>query len=110
MTNLKRGRIENKKWCRNLISAHPEIGASLSTRKFMLDLSGRLANRVQLTTDGFKNYTHAVENAFGWNGTDYSQLVKTYGSELEETSSGGRRYSPMVCTGAVKSPLWESPS
>jgi IS1 family transposase len=78
-----------------------------STRAFMLDLSGRLANRVQLTTDGYKPYTYAVENAFGWNGTDYSQLVKTYGTEAEE--SAGRRYSPMVCTGAVKVPFMGKP-
>lgn len=79
-----------------------------STRAFMLDLSGRLANRVQLTTDGWKAYPYAVENAFGWNGTDYSQLVKTYGTEAEP--SAGRRYSPLVCTGAVKVPYMGKPN
>jgi IS1 family transposase len=78
-----------------------------STRAFMLDLSTRLANRVQLTTDGLASYPHAVENAFGWAGADYSQLIKTYGLEAED--SAGRRYSPMVCTGAVKVPYMGRP-
>jgi IS1 family transposase len=80
-----------------------------STRAFVLDLAGRLANRVQLTTDGLRDYLPAVENAFGWAGTDYSQLVKTYGAEAGEESTAGRRYSPMVCTGAVKVPVMGRP-
>jgi transposase-like protein len=32
---------------------------------FMHDLAGRLAHRVQLTTDGHKPYLMAVEDAFG---------------------------------------------
>lgn len=79
-----------------------------STRAFVLDLAGRLANRIQLTTDGLRDYLPAVENAFGWAGTDYSQLVKTYGTEAE--SSAGRHYSPMVCTGAVKAPIMGRPN
>jgi len=39
----------------------------------------RLANRVQLTTDGHKAYLEAVEGAFGAD-VDYAQLVKLYGS------------------------------
>lgn len=73
----------------------------------MLDLSGRLANRVQLTTDGLGSYLPAVENAFGWAGADYAQLVKTYG--MEDDGAAGRRYSPMVCTGAVKVPFMGRP-
>lgn len=44
---------------------------------FMRDLSSRLRNRVQLTTDGHKPYLTAVE-AFDGN-VDYAQLVKEYG-------------------------------
>ncbi len=45
---------------------------------FMEDLRSRLANRVQLTTDGHKAYLEAVEGAFGCD-VDFAQLVKLYG-------------------------------
>ena len=45
----------------------------------MDDLRGRLANRVQLTTDGHKAYLSAVEEAFGAD-IDYGMLVKLYGA------------------------------
>lgn len=63
---------------------------------FMADLARRLANRVQLTTDGFTRYLGSTERAFGWNGVDYAQLVNYYASE------GSGRYSPPVCVGAEK--------
>lgn len=53
---------------------------------FMDDLRGRLANRVQLTTDGHRAYLNAVDEAFGID-VDYAQLVKLYG-EAPETRSG----------------------
>ena len=59
-----------------------------SARIFIDDLASRLANRVQLTTDGLKVYLEAVEGAFG-SEIDYAQLVKMYSSSQEET-----RYSP----------------
>src|SRR5215208_1012783 len=40
--------------------------------EFMQDLAGRLANRVQLTSDGLKAYLSAVEDAFGGD-VDYAQ-------------------------------------
>ena len=57
---------------------------------FMTDLQGRLANRVQITTDGHKAYLEAVEGAFGAD-VDYAQLVKIYGSSPESAKG---RYSP----------------
>jgi IS1 family transposase len=57
---------------------------------FIQDLAARLANRVQITTDGLRAYISAIESVFGWNGTDYAQLVKLYG----EAPEGQRRYSP----------------
>lgn len=57
---------------------------------FMEDLASRLANRVQLTTDGHKAYLSAVEDAFGWARIDYAMLVKVYGQAPE----GTQRYSP----------------
>lgn len=64
---------------------------------FMDDLASRLANRVQLTSDGHKAYLEAVEGAFGGD-IDYAMLVKIYGNPPE----GEKRYSPAECIGAVK--------
>jgi IS1 family transposase len=63
----------------------------------MDDLRSRLANRVQLTTDGHKAYLNAVEEAFGAE-VDYAMLVKLYGGE---TGGQGheRKYSPSECLG-----------
>ena len=63
---------------------------------FMDDLRPRLANRVQLTSDGHKAYLEAIEGAFGGD-VDYAQLVKLYGSEGGVSSD--KRYSPAECTG-----------
>lgn len=71
------------------------------TRAFMLDVAERLAGRVQITTDGLITYVWAVENAFGWAGADFAQLVKTYG-QTQVSEDPTRRYSPAVCTGAEK--------
>ena len=65
--------------------------------EFMQDLAGRLAGRVQLTSDGLRVYPSAVEDAFGAD-IDYAMLVKHYGDAPE----GQRRYSPAVCTGATR--------
>lgn len=65
---------------------------------FMDDLKSRLANRVQLTSDGHRAYLDAVEEAFGAD-VDYAQLVKMYGSAPESAKG---RYSPATCTGIKK--------
>ena len=57
---------------------------------FMQDLAGRLANRVQLTTDGHRAYLEAVEAAFGAD-IDFAQLVKIYGPAVQGPD---RKYSP----------------
>ena len=80
-----------------------------STQAFMADVAERLGNRVQLTTDGLSWYVAAVEKAFGWNGVDFAQIIKTYGMPQDETERA-RRYSPMVCTGAVKTPVMGNPA
>jgi IS1 family transposase len=72
---------------------------------FMDDLAARLANRVQLTSDGHKAYLDAVEGAFGCD-VDYAQLVKMYGPTL--TAPG--RYRPAECTGAKKIRVMGSPA
>jgi IS1 family transposase len=62
--------------------------------EFMHDLAARLANRVQLTTDGHRVYLQAVESAFG-SDIDYAMLVKLYGNDRDSET----RYSPAECIG-----------
>lgn len=62
--------------------------------EFMMDVASRLANRVQLTTDGHSAYLSAVEGAFGMD-VDYAMLIKQYG----EDPNSEHRYSPPICTG-----------
>ena len=45
---------------------------------FIVDLASRLADRIQLTTDGYGVYVNAIEKAFG-GAVDYAMLVKVYG-------------------------------
>jgi IS1 family transposase len=61
----------------------------------MEDLRSRLANRVQLTTDGLHAYLGAVETTFGID-VDYAMLIKLYGADPEADT----RYSPAKCIGA----------
>lgn len=72
---------------------------------FIDDLRGRLATRVQLTTDGHRPYLEAVEGAFGAD-VDYAMLVKLYG-EAPEAMKG--RYSPADCVGTRKRRVTGSP-
>ena len=72
---------------------------------FINDLASRLANRVQLTSDGHAPYLQAVEGAFGAD-VDYAQLVKIYGSSPESAKG---RYSPAECTGIKKTRIEGSP-
>jgi hypothetical protein len=71
----------------------------------MDDLASRLANRVQLTSDGHKAYLNTVEGAFG-SDIDYAMLVKIYGA-WRESAQG--RYSPAECIGAHKERIEGNP-
>ena len=75
-----------------------------SAYEFANDLKNRLANRVQLTTDGHAMYLEAIEHAFGAD-IDYGMLVKLYGQEPE----GGKRYSPAKCISAQKHTIQGKP-
>jgi IS1 family transposase len=77
-----------------------------SARHFISDLSGRLASRVQVTSDGHKVYIDAVESAFGAD-VDFAMLVKHYGSDPRQDEA---RYSPAVCTGIKKTPVFGRPN
>jgi IS1 family transposase len=69
---------------------------------FIDDVRQRLANRVQLTTDGHTAYLSAVEKNFGAD-VDYAQLVKIYGEPTGKSQE--RRYSPGECCGIKKRPV-----
>lgn len=64
---------------------------------FIADVAGRLAHRVQLTTDGHKPYLEAVEGGFG-GAIDYAMLIKLYGSQPGDEI----RYSPAECIGTKR--------
>ena len=76
--------------------------------QFMADLASRLADRVQLTTDGMNSYPAAVAKAFGVD-VDYAVLNKSYegGPMVVEAK---RRYSPAVCVGSTKDALCGAPA
>lgn len=66
--------------------------------EFITDLKSRLANRVQLSTDGHKPYLTAVEAVFG-SEIDYAMIVKIYGATTKKDET---RYSPAQCIGCEK--------
>jgi IS1 family transposase len=74
---------------------------------FIQDLESRLANRVQLTTDGHKAYLEAIDLAFGGE-VDYAMLIKLYGNP--DGNSGERRYSSGDCVGTEKKAILGNPN
>jgi hypothetical protein len=74
-----------------------------SARIFVDDLAGRLAHRIQLTTDGLRVYLDAVEGSFGCE-IDYAMLSKLYASSQEEV-----RYSPAKCVGTERKVIMGTP-
>jgi IS1 family transposase len=75
-----------------------------SAKLFIDDLATRLANRVQLTSDGLRAYLDAVDGAFGAD-VDCAQLVKLYGDAPEAQ----KRYSPAECIGCRKTVVEGNP-
>ena len=75
-------------------------------RVFIDNVAFRLANRVQLTTDGLHVYVEAIELAFGGD-IDYAILHKIYGAP--EGAEDERRYSPAKCIGVDGRPMWGDP-
>ncbi len=78
-----------------------------TAHQFIDDLRGRLANRIQLSTDGLKLYLNAVKYAFDegreakgddkWD-IDYAIINKIYSGG----NVGEGRYSPAKCVGCEK--------
>jgi IS1 family transposase len=60
-----------------------------TAQAFVKDVAGRMANRVQVSTDGLKAYVAAMDKAFGTE-VDYAQIIKIYGNDQVDN----RRYSP----------------
>lgn len=72
-----------------------------SGMEFIKDLAARLASRVQLSTDGFKLYLTAIEEAFGAD-IDYAMIIKIYGHSEDDAS---KRYSRLNVSDARKKSL-----
>ena len=78
-----------------------------SARAFIDDLAPRLAERIQLTTDGLKLYAEPIQDAFRREGgVDYAILVKLFGSEADRD---GARYSPPRCNGTKRHSVQGNP-
>ena len=71
-----------------MVSAERSADAA---HEFITNVRSRLANRVQLTTDGLSHYLTAVDNAYGAD-IDYAQLVKMY----RENRYNGARIEPVT--------------
>ena len=71
------------------------------------DLKERLAYRVQLTTDGFRPYLNAVEDAFGAD-VDYGMLIKMYGTEQRQAGAP-EWYGPPRVVAAMPTPITGKP-
>lgn len=70
-----------------------------SAYELMTDLSERVKNRIQLTTDGLAAYLPAVEDVVGA-GVDFAQLIKLYGPAKDtDEATTAARYSPPTCHG-----------
>jgi len=81
---------------------------AVAANYFMYDVSSRLANRVQLTTDGHHAYLDAVDNASQLP-VDFAQLVKIYGAPTGATQTE-RKFSSNECNGAKKNVVSGDPN
>lgn len=75
-----------------------------SAYRFMRNLQPRLANRIQLSTDGHGSYYIAVKAAFLATPVDYGMLVKLYGE------GGDGKYSPGEVIGARRDVVFGNPN
>ncbi len=69
----------------------------------MKDIASRVANRVQLSTDGYSTYLAAVDRAFGED-VDFGTIKKTY-----QAPGAGGRYSPPKMVSAKRGTMWGNP-
>jgi IS1 family transposase len=86
-----------------IVSWHVGDRSADTGTSFMFDLKSRLANKVQLTTDGHRAYLTAVEEVDL--DADYAMLNKIFATDY----AGPGRYSPPKCIGAIKNPIKGNP-
>lgn len=72
-----------------------------TTQAFVKDVAGRMANRVQVSTDGLKAYVTAMDKAFGTE-VDYAQIIKVYGNDQVDN----HRYSPPSGVQSAHKLIW----
>jgi transposase-like protein/IS1 family transposase len=78
----------------------------LNAYEFIEDLSRRIVNRCQLTTDGLESYVPAVEEHFGAN-VDFAQLVKQYSAPRTDGPDWFRPSARVVA--AIPTPIMGNP-
>ena len=74
--------------------------------EFVNDLAGRLANRVQISTDGHKMYLEAIEDTFGTE-VDFAQVIKIFNEP--KAVGNEKKYSPGECCGTRKAKVTGDP-
>lgn len=74
---------------------------------FLTDLASRMSKRIQMTSDGYKVYLKAVDQAFQWR-VDYAMLDKHYGA-APDGPGVQRKYSPAECVGTTKTVICGEP-
>jgi IS1 family transposase len=79
---------------------------AVDAMEFIKDLGERVHVRMQLTTDGLREYLTAVEATFGAD-IDFAQLVKVYGRPKE---AGPDWYGPPEVIAAIPTPITGEPS
>jgi hypothetical protein len=81
-----------------IVSYMLEHRAAATAESFMRDVAGRIANRIQLTTDGHRAYAEAVEDALSAD-IDYAMLVKRFTVLRLRTRNHATR--PLPASGAA---------
>ena len=71
---------------------------AISAEAFLTDLSGRLADRIQIDTDGHAAYAPTIKKVFGGM-IDHASIVKVYANVK---ATGQARYAQLECVGVKK--------
>jgi IS1 family transposase len=74
--------------------------------EFINDLQNRLANRLQLATNGHKTHLKAVGGSFA-NDMDYAMRIKVFGNKDSKTAV--HKYLPSENSGIKKHPIEDNP-